>query len=789
MRMICKKLICCLILLLTVSVAQAQIPQDLINQAKALGMTDAQIQQEINKRMGGSKINTTAPTAPAAPAAPAATRTAPAPSVKNAGKSKAPQPKKTTTTIYGQEIFSNTNLSFTPSLNIPTPVDYILATGDEVLINVWGASELNLTQIISTEGIINIPNIGPISISGLTVDAASERIKQQLGRIMADIVSENDPNTFVSVSLGNIRSISVNIVGEAREPGTYTLPSLSTLFNALYAAGGTNNIGTLRNIKVFRNNKLIATLDVYDYLKNGMSETNIRLENDDLILIEPYQNHVSTKGKLKRNKIFELKKDETLSDLIEFAGGFQGDAFSENIQIIRNSGDRISIATVAEKDFDTFKLTDNDVITVDSIIPVYNNRITITGAVWRPKAYELTSETNSVKRLIEKAAGVKGDEFLGRAQVTRLNKDFTKKLIAVDIKGILNGTAPDMELLPEDELYIPSIKDLREAYTISVHGAVNSPKTELEYHNNITVEDAIILAGGLKESAANVHVEVARRIKDPNAISDGSEVAELFQFTLAPNLEIIEGAALFTLEPFDQVFVRFSPGYQEQRMVEIRGEALFKGMYVLSKKNQRLSDIITKAGGITNQAYLRGASLKRKLSDDELLRLETTLKVAANRSAQDSTDISELGKKGYSIGINLEKALAKPGSLNDVILRDGDVLEIPEFQSTVKVSGSVTYPNSVTYKKGMSVKNCLAQAGGYTELSRKYPVVIYMNGEVGVTKRTFIFFKKYPKIEPGCEILVPMKRYKNNSMLLPQIMGITNSTMSMAAVLSSILLR
>ena len=793
MSVIYKKLIYCLIFMLSVSVAQAQVPQDLINQAKAAGMSDAQIQQEINKRMGGASKRTGSAVTP--PAVVNNTRVAPpAANSIDTANSKALREKKKikkkdlSTTIYGQEIFANTDLSFTPNLNIPTPVDYILAAGDEVLINVWGSSELNLTQTISTEGVINIPNIGPISISGLTVEAASEQIKQQLGRIMSDIVNENEPNTFVSVSLGQIRSIAVNIVGEAREPGTYTLPSLSTLFNALYAAGGTNDIGTLRDIKVFRNNKLIATLDVYDYLKNGISETNIRLENDDLILIEPYQNHIVTKGKLKRNRIFELKKDETLSDLIELAGGFRGDAFTEKIQVIRNNGARISIATVEAKDFGTFKLADNDMITVDSTIPVYNNRVTVKGAVWRPRAYELSSTTNSVKRLIEAAEGVKGNQFLGRAQIKRLNKDFTKKIIAVDIKGILNGSAPDIELLPEDELYIPSIEDLREKYTVSIHGAVNSDDTVVAYHNNMTVEDAIILAGGLQEAASNVHVEVARRVKDANAINDENKVAELFQFTLTPNLAIIKGEEQFTLQPFDRVFVRFSPGYQEQRMVQVKGEALFKGTYVLSEKNQRLSDVITKAGGVTSQAYLKGASLKRQLSSDELLRLETTLKVAANRSAQDSTDITELGKRGYSIGINLERALAQPGSLDDVILRDGDVLEIPEFQSTVKVSGSVTYPNSVTYEKGMSVRDCLAQAGGYTEVSRKYPVVIYMNGKVGVTKRTFIFFKRYPKIEPGCEILVPMKRYKDKSMLLPQIMGITNSTMSMAAILSSVLL-
>ena len=802
MREILKKLIWSF--MLCTSVAQAQIPQDLLNKAKAMGISDAQIQQEMSKHTGSSSTGSASGTIEDVLSDETESESGRwtqneeqediEKSIKEIEEEEKPE-KDLTGTIYGQNIFSGSNsysratskLSFAPDFNIPTPVDYTLAGGDEILINVWGASELKLKQKISPEGVISIPNVGPVSLSGLTVDEASIHIKQQLGRIISDLVNEEDPTTFVSVSLGKIRSITVNVVGEARKPGTYTLPSLSTLFNALYAAGGINSIGTLRNIKVFRKSKLIATLDVYDYLQKGVFDTNVRLENEDLVLIEPYENHISTGGKLKRNRIFELKKGETLSDLIKLAGGFRGDAFSKNIQVIRNNGDRISIATVDAKDFGTFALSDNDSITVDSIIPIYNNRVTVKGAVWRPRAYELSSTTNSVKRLIETAAGVKGDEFLGRAQLTRQNKDFTKKIIAVNIKGILNGSAPDIELLPEDELYIPSLEALKEAYTFSVHGAVNLSDSIFEYRNNMTVEDAIIMAGGLREAAANVNVEIARRIKNPNALNENNQVAEVFKFTLTPNLEVVQGKELFALKPFDQVFVRFSPGYQEQQLVEIKGEALFKGSYVLAKKNQRLSDLITQAGGITSQAYIKGASLKRQLTDDEKLRLETTLKIAANSGQKNQMDITELDIKNYSVGINLEKALSNPGSLHDVVLRDGDILEIPEFQSTVKVSGSVTYPNSVTYEKGMSVKDCLAQAGGYADLARKKPIVVYMNGKVGITKRTFIFFKKYPKIEPGCEVLIPTKRYKDNSYLLPQIMGVATSTMSMAAVLASIL--
>lgn len=786
MNIVFRNLLCGCGLLLSLAAA-GQVPQDLIDKAKAAGMSDAQIQQEISKRMGqGNMANQSAGTASAAQVTDRTMPTGEA-VIPLEEQRAANTPKDDLNRIvFGREIFSNKNLSFAPELNMPTPKNYVLSAGDEVLINVWGDSELNLKLKISPDGTIIIPNVGPVALSGQTIEAAESRIRQELGRIMSGLVDGGEgSNTSVSVSLGQIRSMKVNIVGEAVAPGTYTLPSFATLFNALYAAGGVNDIGSLRSVKVFRGGKEVANLDVYDYLLNGKSNTNIRLEENDMIIIGPYESLISAKGKVKRNRIFEMKKNETLADLLGMTGGFTGDAYTQDVQVKRKSGSRYQIATVTEDKFGTFAMQDGDSLLVDSVMPFYENRLTISGAVWRPGEYELSPKVRTIKGLIEQAAGLKGDEFTGRAQLTRLNPDFTSTLIAIDVRGILNGTTPDMDLQKEDKLHIPSLFDLREAYTVKVSGAVNMPDTVLPYRKNMTVEDVIIQAGGLRESAATVNVEVARRVKDPLSTSSSNRIAEEYCFTLTDGLEIAQGDTLFTLEPFDEVYVRFSPGYEEQQVVKVDGEITFSGNYVLAEKNARLSDIVAKAGGLTGGAYVKGASLKREMTEDEQQRVETLLALSANKQSRDSISASMVNMKDYSVGIDLEKALASPGSADDVVLRDGDRLYIPQLQSTVKISGSVTYPNSVTYTKGMTARQCLAQAGGYNDIARKYPVVVYMNGKVATTKRTFIFFKRYPKIEPGCEILVPVKTQRDRKTSLAEVLSIASSTTSMAAMVTS----
>ena len=773
----------------------AQVPQDLIDKAKAAGMTDDQIQQEIAKRMGQSGAGQTTSRASDAVISDRVIATTPGKdSISPEEQRKRNLPENDLKeTVFGREIFSNKNLSFEPDLNIPTPKNYILSAGDELLINVWGDSELNLKLKVSPEGTILIPNLGPVSVSGLTIETAENRIRQELGRIMSTLSGNTDgANTFVSVSLSQIRSIKVNIVGEVVAPGTYTLPSFATLFNALYAAGGVNEIGSLRGIKVYRNSKEVAKLDVYDYLLNGKYNTNIRLEENDMVIVSPYDQLAVVRGKVKRNRIFEMKKGETLQQLLNMAGGFTGDAYKKDVRIKRKAGSRYQIATVTEDKYPTFAMMDGDSLLVDSVIPFYENRLTVTGAVWRPGEYELNGTVHTVRQLVDQAAGLKGDEFTGRAQITRLNPDFTTTVIAVNIRGILSGMSPDIELKPEDQLNIPSLFDLREPYTIKVSGAVNYIDTVLPYRNNLTVEDAIMMAGGLKESAATVNVEVARRIKDTKTYENTNRTAEVFNFALNDNLGLIstdgkKSDTVFTLEPFDEVYVRFSPGYQEQQVVKVNGEITFSGDYVLAEKNSRLSDIIAKAGGITPDAYVKGASLKRQLTEDEMRRLETLLQLSSNKQSRDSVALSLENIKDYSVGIDLEKALANPGSAHDVVLRDGDALYIPQLQSTVKINGAVTYPNSVTYTKGMSVGDCLSQAGGYNDIARKYPIVIYMNGKVATTKKCFIFFKRYPKVEPGCEIVVPTKTQRDRKTSLAEVLSIASSTTSMAAMVTSII--
>jgi protein involved in polysaccharide export with SLBB domain len=766
-------------------VLNAQVPQELINKAKASGMTDAQIQQEINKQLrqqSNERQTTVASNAAISDRSDALEEELLLSEQPATARSLGMDVKNI---VFGREIFSNRNLSFAPDMNIPTPRNYILSAGDELFINVWGDSELNLKLKISPEGIVLIPNLGPVAISGLTVDRAEDRLRQELGRIMTTL-SDGEPNTHVSVSLSQIRSIKVNIVGEVVAPGTYTLPSLATLFNALYVAGGVNDIGTLRSIKLYRNSKKVAELDVYDYLLNGQSTTNIRLEENDMVMVGPYEQLVVVQGKVKRNRIFELRKGETLQQVLDMAGGFTGDAYTKDVQIKRKSTQFYQIATINQDKFTAFQMQDGDSLLVDAVVPFYENRLTITGAVWRPGEYELTTEVHTIKQLVGQAAGLKGDEFTGRAQLTRLNLDFTTTMVAVDIISILNGTAGDIELQKEDQLHIPSLFDLREPYTIKVSGAVNKPDMVIPYKYNMTIEDAILLAGGLSESAAAVNVEVARRLKNPHMQENTSRIAETFSFSLNDNLAMKHGETIFTLEPYDEVYIRRSPGYKEQQVVVVDGEITFSGHYVLAEKNERLSSIVAKAGGITPDAYIKGANLKRKLSEDDLQRIQSLLNIRDSQGS-DSVIVNTTNIKDYAVGIDLEMALKYPGSEYDMVLQDGDKLHIPQYQSTVKISGSVNYPNSITYAKGMSVKNGLSNAGGYNDIARKYPMVIYMNGKVATTKRILIVFKKYPKIEPGCEIVVPAKRDWENRMTLAERLSIATSTTSVAAMVTSII--
>lgn len=715
--------------------------------------------------------------------------------------------------VFGREIFSSTNLSFEPNYNMATPKNYKLAAGDEIVIDVWGSTEANYRQRISPDGTINIERVGLISLAGLTIEEAEEWLKQQLSQIYSGLTEDGGGDINIKVSLGQIRTIKVNIVGEVSIPGTYTLPSLSTLFNALYVAKGVNEIGTLRNIKLFRNNKEIAVLDVYDYLINGKLDADVRLEDNDLIIVEPYKNLVSVNGELKRKRIFELKDGETLEDLIKYAGGFAADAYSDRIQVSRKTGTKYQMNTVEKENFPMFTMRDGDKIVVKKTIPMYENRLIIKGAVWHPGEFELTPATQTVKKLIEAAEGLKGDAFTTRAQITRMRPDFSYEVIPVDIKAIFNGQTQDIFLQSEDELYIPSIYDLQENYTITVHGEVNNMRlpqtinedsssrdfsfntdqngpntnrprvvqTVFPFKENMTVEDAILLAGGLKESASEAVVQVSRRVKNSKSTEFSDTLAYNYTFSIDKDLKIDPSAKLFILQPFDEIFVRRSPGYQKQQMVRIEGEVLFPGLYVLSSPNERLSDLIKRAGGVSPQAYIQGASLKRKKTKDDYMK-ELALQTLQSQNL-DSLQTNPIEQDSmFIIGIDLNKALETTDNEKyNIVLKENDVLTIPQLTNTVKIGGSVMFPNTTSYQEEYDLNDYIDKAGGYSKRAYKKPYVIYMNGQVATTKNGF-FKKKYPKIEPGCEIVVPQKP-ETRRMSIGEIVGISSSVVSLAAII------
>lgn len=682
--------------------------------------------------------------------------------------------------IFGHNIFSNENLTFEPNVNVATPADYQLGPGDEVIIDVWGASETTIREVISPEGSILVSNLGPVYLSGKTVREANDYLKEEFAKIYSG-VSGNLPNTQVKLTLGEIRSIQVNVMGEVAVPGTYTLSSFASVFHALYSAGGVNDIGSLRSIRVVRNGAVVADLDVYDFILKGKMKDDVRLQDGDVILVQPYQSLVQILGKVKRPMFYELKPGETANLLLEYAGGFTGDAYKKALRVIRKSGRELQVYNVRDKEFATFSMDDGDVVTVDSVLQRFENRVEIRGAVYRPGLYQLDGGMNTVKQLLEQSEGVRGDAFLNRAILDREHDDLDHEIIQVDVKGILNGTVADIPLQKNDVLYIPSIHDLKEEATLTIHGEVANPGTYL-YSENTTVEDLVVQAGGLLEAAATTKVEVARRVKDPKSTEYSNIVGESFVFDLKDGFLVGEGSENFHLEPFDEVYIRKSPAYREQQNVMIAGEVLFSGNYALSKKNERLSDLIEKAGGVTPDAYVRGARLIRTMTEDEIRRRDDAIRMAKSSGGPDSIAVSMLDQSDfYPVGINLEGALKKPGSDDDLVLRDGDILYVPEYVSTVKISGAVMYPNTVTYKKGASLKDYIDQAGGYGNNAKKRKAyVVYMNGTVARPRSS-----SSKAIEPGCEIIVPSKD-KRNKMTPAEILSIGTSTASLATMIATL---
>ncbi len=682
------------------------------------------------------------------------------------------------TPIYGHSLFTNENLSFTPSLNIPTPENYVLSSGDQLFINVWGEAQSEYDVKVTPDGYINLSNIGLVSVRGLTIRSVEQRIISLLHNTMEGI---DHGAVKVNVSLGDIRSITVNVTGEAKIPGTYTLPSLATLFNALYVAGGVSEIGSVRNIKLYRAGKLISSLDVYDYLLKGKLDLDKRLEDNDLIVVEPYANVVNITGQVKRPMRYELKSGETLANLVIFCGGFSGNALSTNLNVNRSaSGKQMEIFTVAKAGFEYFPMMDCDSVSVNKVSELYANRVTISGAVWEPGYYELNqSKISSVKTLVLAAQGVKDDAFLGRVQLIRKNKDNTLSAESLNLGNILNGLDADVALMPNDSLSVLSKEELMPKQYITVVGEVNTPDT-LDYYHGQSLQGAIMMAGGFTDAASMARIEVARRVSSPDATAPSVEIAELFSFKLSNNLSLDAKSLNFSLMPFDVVTVRRSPGYYIQQPVFVEGEAVFVGQYTLKNNKTTLSDLLKEAGGITSEANIKGAYLRRRKTEDDVQRDKTIAKMMDSPTlvGRDTLEIEqiEVGQY-YSVGIDLQAAVKNPKGISDLVLQEGDKLVIPTFVNTVKISGAVYYPNTVTYDPSLSIKDYVAQAGGYTKRSIRKPFVIYQNGMISL---------KSKNVEPGCEIVVPQKP-ERDPMSAGEWVSLGSSVTSMAAVILSLL--
>ena len=680
--------------------------------------------------------------------------------------------------IYGHNVFSNKNLSFEPSMNLPTPQNYRLGPGDEVIIDVWGASQNTIREVISPDGNIIVEGIGPVYLNGLTIQAADRYIKKELSQIYSGL---DNANSNIKLSLGQARSIQVNVLGEVENPGTYVMSSFATLFNALYMAGGVTEIGSLRDVRLYRNNREIAKVDLYDYLQNGVLKDDIRLDDNDVVMVSSHSMLVNISGRVRRPMFYEMKSGESVSTLIEYAGGLESDAYKKDIRLIRMGEYQREIYTLTKEQQESFLLADGDSLYVDSIQVTFSNMVEVKGAVFRPGQFQIGSGISTVLDLIEAAGGLREEAFPTRALLSRTNPDKTLDNLSIDLKGLTNGTVADIPLRNNDVLFIPSLFDIGEVKTVSIYGEILFPG-EYRYADNTAIEDLILQAGGLKETASVSKVDVVRRKSDKNAIEKSDELSETFSFTIDENLSI--GDNDFRLQPFDEVYVRRSPGYALNRRVIVEGEVVFPGFYSLSANNERLSDIIARAGMFSNQAYPAGARLERRMTDEERVRMRKTVETL---SANDSVALAKTLEKlmestTFDVGINLQAAVDKPGGEADIVMRDGDRIIIPPFTNTVKINGEVMFSNTTPFVKGKNLNYYIDKAGGFTQKAMKNKCyVVYMNGSVSRGRKT-----SSRLIQPGCEIIVPSKQ-KREGMSTTEILSLSSTSASLATVVLALI--
>ncbi|MBO5699424.1 MAG: SLBB domain-containing protein [Bacteroidaceae bacterium] len=670
--------------------------------------------------------------------------------------------------IFGRNIFANKALTFESEINIPIPADYEIGVGDVVIIDIWGASQKTITHTVSPQGEIVVDGYGPINLTGLTVDAANKRVKSTLGKIY--------DNSDIKLTIGQTKTITVNIMGEVENPGSYTISAFSTVFHALYQAGGTTTLGTLRNIKVYRKNKLISTVDIYDYLLNGNLNGNVRLQSDDVIIVGTYDNLVKVAGMIKRPMCYEMKANESVDDLLKYAGGFTENAFIERIRLTRKERGHLSVYTLDETQRSKFHLINGDSLTIDSVLNRYNNMVEIRGAIKQPGKYQMDGSIKTIKQLIEVAGGVTEDALLNRALLHRRKTDRTIEVMSVDLNQLLAGEIADIQIQNEDELYIHSRTAELNEYELYIYGEVVNPGY-YSYADNMTIEDLIITAGGLLDAASLTRIDVARRIRDKETEKSNEIVSHTFTFSIKDGLLIEKDKKAFTLQPYDEVYVRRAPNYIMQEHVQIKGEATFAGTYTISKRNYRLSDLIKAAGGLSSGAYVMGARLERRLTDEELVLQREMLKVLNDSIDKDKLDL----KTTKYVGINLEKAMQNPGDdFYDLVLQDGDVLNIPQINNTITISGEVLYPNTIVYQDNKKLSYYINQAGGYTDKAKKNKVyAVNMDGTVTIVK-------KAKDIKPGARIVVPTKE-EREKLNFTQYISIFSTIAMMGSVIATLL--
>lgn len=739
------------------------------NIARSYGYSDSEINAMMNKQQGGGGGAASAQAVPQVARTVTTSEVAAGLDVTAVGGSAL---EAENDGIYGHDIFKSPDLNFVPSYNMPTPADYKLAAGDEIVIDIWGAVYMNISQTISPEGSITIPDLGPIYLTGQTINQAEKILKNQLSRIYSGIAGDQ-PTTFLRLSLGRIRSFTINVVGDVERPGTYTLPSLSTVFSSLYLAGGPTRIGSVRDIKIYRNNKLYKSFDVYDFIVDGDFSANIRLEDNDLVKVGPYTNLISISGKVKRPMTYEIKDGETVQDILYYAGGFAKDANVASVHLTRVRGDRKESYDIAANDFASFKLTNGDAISVRSNIGENRNIVTIGGPVWHPGSYAISDTLTTLQQLLKAAGGVKEDTYLERGYIERLNEDRVKVSLHFSVKDVLAGTE-EVLLMNNDDIRLFTNDELVNRTLIYVDGEVNRP-SQFVYRPGMTLGDALLLSGGFTVGAALSNIDVARRNFNDGSKTESDTIATVFNFDLIENPEAND----FPLEPYDAIFVRVAPNYKKQQRITVTGEVIFPGSYVVEKNVVRISDIINRAGGFNQDAYVKGAILERRLTDEEYERTLTALRFAQQKTGDSTTFTSADLQRSYTIGIDLQKAVDQPNSYADIILREGDVIRVPKMNNTVKITGGVLYKNVVAFDPNLSIKDYVSMSGGYLKRAKKSGIyIVYMNGTVA-TKQS----KGGLKIEPGCEIVVPMKDESNKRpMSVAEIMSIATSTASLATM-------